>query len=108
MMHGPPEKNRPAGGGAIEGVQHFKSNGAESTGVEFGGQPLARTRMTREQADVICTAIEDAILAIACEEAIYHGVGANFILEAIARAELYVLSNLTRRFDPPNSKATAA
>jgi hypothetical protein len=55
--------------------------------------------MTRDQAEMRLEAIEQAILTAATEEAVYQGVGAQFILEAIDRAWFYVQSNMTRRYE---------
>ena len=56
--------------------------------------------MTREQAEAKCDALEAVILTAVTQEAIYQGVGAQYILEAIDRAWFYVQSNMTKRYEP--------
>jgi hypothetical protein len=55
--------------------------------------------VTPEEAEIRVDAIERAIIDAAMREAHYQGVGAEFILEAIDRADLWVHSNLTKRYE---------
>jgi hypothetical protein len=55
--------------------------------------------MTPEEAEIRVDAIERAIIDAAMSEALYQGVGAQFILEALDRTDLWVRSNLTKRYE---------
>lgn len=59
--------------------------------------PLGRAKMTREEAEEILTQIERAAIVAATDEALYQGVGPDFIVEALDRAGLWAWSNLCHR-----------
>jgi hypothetical protein len=49
-------------------------------------QPLARQQIDPPLAAIICDSIENAVIQAAMAEALYQGVGANFVIEALERA----------------------
>jgi hypothetical protein len=73
---------------------------------EVTERPLSRRILTPELGEVIVDDIEAAVLRAAEEMALYHGVGANFIREALYWADQYVASNLMPRWQPHRHERT--
>jgi hypothetical protein len=70
-------------------------------------QPLARQQIDPPLAAIICDSIENAVIQAAMAEALYQGVGANFVIEALERAWFWAQSNITRRYEPKAKKDAA-
>lgn len=59
--------------------------------------PLARQRISSEDAEVILGEIEAAAIEAAIGESIRQGVDCNYIVEALDRAALWSWSNMAHR-----------